>query len=304
VACCGIVTTPIKPAVEYAWERQSVWSQTADQLKTGPQRRWRLRMSLTVVAAALALAGSQLKTVNATASYTLVAVAAATLAGVGLLRSQQDAEQTRRWTRARSVSETMKAEVYIFLAQSGDGPSADRETKLEAEIQRLENEATDLSPYALGVKAAPRELPAVSDVDTYLDVRVRESQLKNYYEPKAIRLRKQLQWTKAVEITLTLIAAALAGLATLSANVGAWAAVVTTAVGAFTAYVASERYEFLWIEYSRTASELSRLINRRTAADGRPLSGVALVNACEQVISVQNQTWMAKWGEKTRTDKE
>jgi hypothetical protein len=64
-----------------------------------------------------------------------------------------------------------------------------------------------------------------------------------------------------------------------------------------TAYVASQRYEFLWIEYSRTASELRRLLERRTAADGGQLSGAELVGECEQVISVQNQAWMAKWGE-------
>ena len=65
------------------------------------------------------------------------------------------------------------------------------------------------------------------------------------------------------------------------------------------AYAASERYEFLWIEYSRTASELRRLLDRRTAADGRQLSGSELVGECEQVISVQNQAWMAKWGEES-----
>jgi hypothetical protein len=53
----------------------------------------------------------------------------------------------------------------------------------------------------------------------------------------------------------------------------------------------------VWIEYSRTASELRRLVERRTAADGRALSGPELVAECEQVISVQNQAWMAKWGD-------
>jgi len=303
VACCRDVTTPTKPAIDYAWERQSVWSQAADQLKAGPQLRWRLRMSLTVAAAALALAASQIKPVNTAASVALAALAAATLAGVGLLRIQQDMEQTRRWTQARSVSEAIKADAYTFLAQSGDGQPADREErqrKLETQIQRLEREADNLIPYTQGIKAETRQLPAVSDVETYLDVRVRRSQLEKYYEPKAARLRKQLRWAKGAEIMLTLLAAALAAVATLSPNVGAWAAVVTTAVGAFTAYIASERYEFLWIEYSRTGSELRRLLDRRTGADGHPLSGMELVKECEDVISVQNQTWMAKWGEKEK----
>jgi hypothetical protein len=110
-------------------------------------------------------------------------------------------------------------------------------------------------------------------------------------------LRQRLRALKVVEVTLALVAAALAAVAAISPSVGAWAAVVTTAGGAMAAYVASERYEFLWIEYSRTASELRRLHDRHTAADGRPLSGSELVSECEQVISVQNQAWMAKWGE-------
>lgn len=306
MASYGDVTAPVSTAVEYAWERQSVWSQTANQLKAIPQRRWRLQLSLTVVAAGLALAGSQLKTVSVPASIALGAVAAVALAGVGLLRSQQDIEHTRRWTQARSVSETMKADVFTLLAQSAEGEPTDREQrerKLEAEIQRLEHEARDLLPYTQGVQAKSRQLPAVSDVDTYLDVRVRQEQLAKYYEPKAAQLRTQLRYAKAVEVALALIAAALAAVAAVSPSAGAWAAVVTTAVGAVAAYVASERYEFLWIEYSRTASELRRLLDRRTAADGRPLSGLDLVRECEDVISVQNQAWMAKWGEQDNSAK-
>jgi hypothetical protein len=260
-------------------------------------------MILTVVAAALALAGSQLKPVSSLASVILAAVAAAALAGVGLLRSQQDAEQTRRWTRARSVSEAIKADVFTFLAESGDSQQKNRETKLDAEVRRLETDADDLLPYTHGVKAETRPLPAVKDVDTYLAERVRKSQLEKYYEPKSKQLRTRLRWAKAVEITLTLMAAALAALAALSANAAAWAAVVTTAVGAATAYAASERYEFLWIEYTRTAEELRRLLERRTTADGDPLSGMNLVKECEQVISVQNEAWMAKWGEKNSSKK-
>lgn len=285
------------PAVEWAWQRQSVWSQTAGRLKTGPSRLRTALLALTVVAAALALAGSQLKGASLPASVTLTVTAAVALAAVGLLRSRTNVEQVRRWTRARSVSEAIKTEVFLFLTQSGRYAGADRETKLEAEIQRLEREAADLHRYTSGIQPRKRSLPAIHDVDTYLDVRVRESQLENYYEPNAAKLRRRIGQLKAVEVTLALVAAGLAAVAAISPSVGAWAAVVTTAGGAVTAYIAAQRYEFLWIEYSRTTSELRRLLERRTAADGTALSGPELVAACEEVISVQNQAWMAKWGE-------
>ena len=176
VGRCGLVTAAI-PAVEWAWQRQSVWSQTADKLKAGPARVWEFRLGLTVAAAALALAGSQLKAVSLPASVALATAAAVALAAVGLLRARQNVEQVRRWTRARSVSEALKTEVFLFLTQTGayDGP--DRDSRLDAEVQRLEQEAGDLQRYTEGVHARARPLPAVRDVASYLAVRVRQSQL-------------------------------------------------------------------------------------------------------------------------------
>lgn len=163
----------------------------------------------------------------------------------------------------------------------------------------MERDAGDLLRYTEGVQPKDRPLPAVTDLDSYLTVRVRQAQLEGYYEPKARLLRQRLRALKAVEVILSLVSAALAATAAVSPSVAAWAAVVTTAGGALAAYAAAERYEFLWIEYSRTASELRRLLNRRTAADGSPLSDSELIAGCEEVISVQNQGWMAKWGEET-----
>ena len=293
----GLVTAPEIPAGQWAWRRQGIWSQTADNLKAGPARLWALGLGLTVMAAALALAGSQIKAVSLPASIALGVMAALALAAVGLLRGRQNVEQVRRWTRARSVSEAIKTEVFLYLTKSGSYDGPDRDRKLEAEVRRLEHEAGDLQRYTDGVQPRQRPLPAVHDVGSYLDVRVRQSQLEGYYEPKARQLRQRLRGLKAVEVTLALAAAGLAAVAAVAPGVAAWAAVVTTAGGAMVAYAASERYEFLWIEYSRTASELRRLLDRHTAADGRPISGPELVAECEQVISVQNQAWMAKWGE-------
>ena len=291
------MTAPVISAAEWAWQRQSVWSQTANKLKAGPSRARSAQLVLTVAAAALALAGSQLKGASFPASLVLGIVAALALAGVGLLRGQTNTEQVRRWTRARSVSEAIKTEVYTFLTGTGRYGGADREARLEAEIQRLEREATGLSPFSRGIQPVARPLPPVRDLESYLRFRVRDSQLRDYYDKNAKELEDRIGQLKVVQITLALVAAGLAAVASVAPSVAAWAAVATTAGGAVTAYVASQRYEFLWIEYNRTASELRRLLERRTAADGGQLSDAELVSECEQVISVQNQAWMAKWGE-------
>jgi hypothetical protein len=292
-----VMAAPTIPAVEWAWRRQSVWSQTSDVLKANVSRVQGLRLGLIVTAAAMALAATQVKGASLAGSVTLSVLAAAAVAAAGSLRARQNAEQTRQWTRARSVSEAIKTEVYTFLAEHGPDADAAAQQRLEADIHRLEHEAGDLVRYTQGTQPKQRGLPAVHDLDSYLDVRVRQLQLDGYYEPRARELRRRLRQLKGLELTLALVAAALAAVASIAPTVAAWAAVATTGGAAVAAFAAAQRYEFLWIEYTRTASELRRLLERRTAPNGHPLTDRQLIHECEEVISVQNQAWMAKWGE-------
>jgi hypothetical protein len=141
-----------------------------------------------------------------------------------------------------------------------------------------------------------RSLPAVHDLDSYLDQRVHRSQIEGYYEPNAQWVAARLRVIKWVQVSLAAVAAALAALAAVSATLAAWAAVASAAGAALIAHAAGERYEYLLIEYTRTAAELRRLTSQRSAPDGTPLSEAGLVEECEDVISIQNQAWMAKWG--------
>jgi hypothetical protein len=291
------VTEPESAAARYAYDRQSIWSQTADRLKDGPARQRTWRLGLTVAAAVLALAGSQVKSVSTPASVSLAIVAAVAMAAVAYTRWRASPQQAKRWTQARSVSEALKAEVFLFLCSGGDYRSGDRAARLRAQVKDLEDDAKAISPYTLGITASTRELPAVTDIDSYLAVRVRTSQLANYYLPKAATMKRRVDRLKVVEVALALIAAGLAAAAIASASVAAWAAVATTASGAVAAYIAAERYEFLWIEYSRTAVQLQRLLDLHDSADPAAPAGPDLAVACEDVISIQNEAWMAKWGE-------
>lgn len=290
------MTVPAVPVVEWAWQRQRVWDQVAYRLRATRRLAWRLRLGFTVMAAALALAAAQLKPVSQPAALGLAVAAAIVLAAVGLIRGQQNAEQVRRWTQARSISETIKSEVFLFLTKSGDYSMSDREVRLDAEVQRLENEANDLQRYAEGIEPRPHPLPQVYDLNTYIGERVM-SYVAGYYRMGSSQMRWRLRAAKVVEVALTLLAAGLAATAAVWPNVGAWAAVATTAAGVAAAHAAAEHYESLWIVYTSAANELDRLVTRRTAANGRPLSDHDLISECERVISSQTQAWMAKWGE-------
>jgi hypothetical protein len=292
------VTSPPSSAAELAWRRQSVWSQTATRLKAAPARARLTALALTIAGAVLALAGAQLKAVHGGAGRVLAFAGAAALGVVAVLRGLVGQDEISDWVQARSVSEALKAEVYRYLTCTGPYAGPDRDARLDAEVDRLEQQADSLQHYTLDVQPTRRGLPAVCDVDSYIEQRL-SPQIETYYRPNAEKMRSRVRWVRWVEITLAVLAAVLAAAAGAFAvsNIGAWVAVVTTAAAAVTAHAAAERYEFLLIEYSRTAHELTRL----RAHDGAPGSGTPLtdeefVRRCEDVISAQNDKWMAKWG--------
>lgn len=283
--------------VEWAWERQSVWSQMADRLKAGPSKaRW-WALVLTVAISATAVTASQVTPHQHALGVGIAiagALAAGLLAGIHVI---QGADAVHSWTRARSVSEQLKTEVYLYLCHAGRYDAGDGDQRLRAEVNRMESDGADLlNTRAVGLAPAERDPPVISDVEDYLEKRVRVSQITNYYSKNAGVIAARLRLVKGIQVALSMAAAALTALAAVSASIAAWAAVVTTASTALLSYAASERLEFLLMEYNRTASELRRLAEQRAAPDGSPLSDKALVEACENVISVQNQGWMAKWG--------
>jgi SMODS and SLOG-associating 2TM effector domain 1/Protein of unknown function (DUF4231) len=291
------MTEPESVVARYAYNRQSIWSQTANHLKAGPTRQRIGRLCLTVAAAAIALAGSQVKPASIVASTLLAVIAAALLAAVAYTRWRATPRQARQWTQARSVAEALKTEVFLFLCAGGGYQSGDRAARLRTRVRGLEDDAAEIAHHTLGVTARDRDLPPVTDIESYLDVRVRKTQLAEYYVPKAVAMRKRLQQLKAVEVVLSLVAASLAATTIASASVAAWAAVATTAGGAMAAYIAAERYEFNWVEYSRTAVQLQRLLGLHESGDPTVPAGPDLAAACEDVICAENEAWMAKWSE-------
>jgi hypothetical protein len=77
-----------------------------------------------------------------------------------------------------------------------------------------------------------------------------------------------------------------------------WVPVVTTVAAAVTTHIGAQRYEILIVSYDATARRLSTLrdqwLNAKREA-GKPLDAEAFVLKCEQVISSENQGWMAGW---------
>ena len=75
-------------------------------------------------------------------------------------------------------------------------------------------------------------------------------------------------------------------------RLAAWVPVVTTVAASLAAHVAASRYDHQIVEFLRTAQQLDHIVAAH--ADGE-LDDSALVDECEQVISVENQGWMTNW---------
>lgn len=272
--------------VESAWNDQSSWSQAADRLKRGLERWWRLALTLAVLGAVLS-ASTIAVGLDSAIGKMLAFMSAAAVGLAGIVRGRTSANAVQSWTRARSVSEAIKSEVFTHLACRG------AEDTLDERVTEMERDASDLLRYKAAAVPRRRPLPEVHDVESYLSVRVR-GQIHGYYRRRAHDLDRKAVLVRRVELALGIAGAVLAAAAGTweTEALVIWVPVGTTVAGAVSAHAAAARYEYLTIEYLRTASELERLASRRGTAAG--LSDDDLVATAERVISIQNEGWMAK----------
>jgi SMODS and SLOG-associating 2TM effector domain 1/Protein of unknown function (DUF4231) len=280
--------------VEGLWRQQSIWSQTANRMKAAIGHARFAALALTVAGAVLATLAARLPAGQARVGSVLAVAAAVGVGLVPLLRPRCSGRVLRDWTRARSASEALKSEVYLYLAGAGDYRGEDRDRQLRVCTDRVRYEVVDLLRHSVNIEPAQRALPDVYDYGSYLRVRV-DGQVEDYYRPKARQLQVRLSQFRRVEVVLAVAGVVLGALAVSLAEVGlgAWIAVVTTVSASVTAHVGATRYEYQLIEYLRTADELTRL-RRDAAATTSPIELDQLVVQCERVISIQNEGWMAK----------
>jgi hypothetical protein len=281
--------------VDAVWDHQSVWSQTANLLKARIDRLRSLMLALAIVSAVLTTLAAQV-TLDQPGGQALALAAGVAVAMVPLVRVRLGRDAVSRWTRARAVSEQLKAEVYRFLAGVTPFREDDRNGQLLERSRRVRSAAFDLLEHTAGVEPAVREVPAVHDADSYVTGRL-QPQIR-WYRSRSDRLAQRLTWARRVEVVLSVVGALLAVSAAVlkSDSAAAWVAVVTTVTAAVSSHVAASRWEYQLVEYLRTAAELEELqaswlgtdVHDEAAADG-------LVEHCEHVVSIQNDGWMAKW---------
>jgi SMODS and SLOG-associating 2TM effector domain 1/Protein of unknown function (DUF4231) len=285
------------PAFASTWQQQRVWSTTANGLRRDITRARSIALGLVIAGALLQTAASQVP--HDTVKTALRVVGILALAIVPVIRQAKlGTERVRDWIRARSVSEGLKAETYLYLMGVPPYAEADRDAKLLEQTQSLVDKAKDLAAYTALVEPAPSAPPQVTDIETYIEQRVNQ-EINDYYRLQARKMAQRVKVFRGVELFFSLIAALLGALAAakLVPGLDAWVAVVTTAGTAVTAHFAASRYEYLVISYDSTAHRLEFLHNQWYATpDDRDRE--AFVRRCEEAISIENEAWMAEWARK------
>lgn len=279
-----------------AWDAQSTWTQTANRLRRALSGARAAVLFLTIASAALVTAGGQVTGFSSVTGKVFAGVAAGCASVAVALQTFISPSRVEDWMRARAVSEALKGEVYTYLAGTAPYRNADRASVFDQRVTDIVKQADDLAERAIGIEPVPRDLPAVSDVDTYIQIRMLD-QIRKYYKPKSAEMKRRATILRTVEIALIGVAAVLSGITAVSglSSWAAWLPVVTTASGAVAAEAAVRRYSGLAVEYGRAYGQLERLLRNRGADKPESAEGDdEFVRSAERVISLQNEAWMAR----------
>ncbi|MEZ5788768.1 MAG: DUF4231 domain-containing protein [Xanthobacteraceae bacterium] len=288
--------------VQSLWDEHVAWSGTAARLKSR-RTHWRNAvLTLTVLGAALQTTAATMKAAQLPAGLAgTVALALVPL----MVRYFLTSEETRKWLRARSVSEGIKSEIYRYRAGAEPYAGSDALAVLRRKVKDIRTWGKDLELERARIGSPTKPAPSELDTDAYLQQRIRQ-QVKGYYRPNAqknARLAERYRWA---EIALAALAAALSAVATFfgdpgSATLGPWVAVLTTVGGSIAAHAAAGRFDFQAATYFATARQLEDLALEWETCSQKdsPKEWSEFVRACEEAISAENRGWMAKFDEKT-----
>lgn len=276
-----------------AWADQRIWSATANSLKEQIDQARKVGLGLAIAAAVLGVAGAQISAASATVGQGLSALAAISIGLAAIVQRRVSTNEISAWTRARSASEGLKSEIFGYLAGSTEYMVGDRDRRLRQSSESITGSVADLLRYTLSVVPDTKPLPAISDLDSYIDERV-NGQVTSYYRPRAALYEARVRRLRAARDALSAVAVVFGALAAAFglSGLSAWIPVTTTISAALVAHAAASRYDHQVIEFLRTADQLDEL---RRSRDDRGLTTAQFVDACESVISVENQAWMAKW---------
>jgi len=282
-----------------AWRRQKEWSETANQLKASISF-WRKAVLFLAVAASVFGTWSGYFQVDSD-GHLLTSALAAVAAGVApvIVQLRLGKSNIEQWIRARSASEAYKAEIFQYRTRARSRGEDNRNGNLSEAMRKISQSVNDIPSVGPRETSISDEMLDDLSIAEYVDRRVKQ-QIQDYYRPKAQHHAQIADRYRSVHFALMVVGAALGGVsAVANVGVGSWIAVVTTVAASVSAYNEAGRHDYLAISFRATANRLEEIINPwldTAQKQPSPQDIDELVAECENVISIEDQSWHAKFG--------
>lgn len=311
------IADPRRKAAEYLWERRLKWAAEARRQQKKVLTARRATLILSIVGAILGTlcqqangwaAARQLPEnlgwlVSASGWSSAIALGLAAFFSKEML--SEDGQ--RRWIESRTAAERYKSLTYLTQAKAPpyDKPDA-TSTELLAGAKNLAllGSPPPIIDQEYAKLLQERALPPPMSVSDYISRRV-ENQIK-YYNEAAARAAKKLNRGKTLSFVLGGVAVILGAFGATYGWTAGWVAVISAIIASITASQYANRYQYLVVSY-QVAAERLRWLQVNWEGSGMAEANTdernAFIVSCEQVLSEENNSWMAEWTKK-RTDEQ
>jgi len=277
------------PELQFAWAKYRAYALTSRKLKKDLERGRLLVLMLSLLGAIFATACQSIGHIpNLGVVATLLGYASAICLGGATFFGKElvKPELEKSWIRARARAEAIKSQVFLFITHAKPYDTKDSASVLHNTVNDLIGDTKDIVTLTLTAEQENKGiLPSSLSIEDYVKVRLQD-QINYYKDAKAINVNRMLR-IRNWGLILGSVAVILGAVGSSGWSAG-WVAVISTALTSIVAYAYAGRYQYLIISYQSTADRLEYL------KAGRNNLGDNFVTLCEQAMSTENSSWMAK----------
>lgn len=267
------------------WRDYRSWADAARSRKGAQGRSRNITLILGVAGAFLATLSSRCPEFAWISLLGAAAIALAGYFGRELLTPEKETE----WARCRMLAEALQRQVWLALMQAPPYQGSDAADQLKIKASELIN-STKLT-HPAQIAALDKPVPRAESVEDYIKLRVEEQ--TNYYRRRAGTLQNELSRWRGFSLFLGALAVVMGVVGGKYAGVAVWVPVVTSCVAAVLAVVQAGKYQAQIQLYQLTASQLALTLAHWK--DKSESSLIELVQACEEIMSRENDSWRIEW---------
>ncbi len=296
MASPSTAATPMDPLLNTPWTTYRLWAATARHQRNEIDKLTNRSLWLASAGAVLAAGAEQMKVwanLSTVAQGLGVVAAAAVALATYFSRQAQVDNRISSWTRSRTAAESMKSCIYLYRAGAAPFDGPDKAAQINSRTAKVNDDMQGVEPRQPGPEPAADLTPLT--VDGYITTRLAEQ--IDWYRKRARDHEAEADKWRGATSALTAIGVVLT-VASMVSSLSMWAPVVATLASSITAHVKNQQLQTLTATYTKTALQLSSLLDNwrasgKTEADKAERD--AFLQRCEQTMSTENGGWSALW---------